>query len=147
MKKIWGLCFLLVSMSFVLSGCLTTPSTPFAALAPASDTSLVYVYRPESPWYRGTPHIVYAGEGRYEPLINDGYFPLQVQPGTVQFRLTRKATVFNESDVDSIVMALEAGKTYYLKVEPHPYGAFKFVIMNNIDGKKEASATVLFAQQ
>ena len=135
-----------LSLSFLLTGCLTTPSTPYEALIPANNEALVYVYRPESVWWRGTPLIVYAGEEKHEPLINNGYFPLHLQPGTIPFKLTRKNTLFSEQNIDATTMTVAAGQTYFLKVEPHPYGAFKLVIMNNKEGKQEANKTQLFKQ-
>lgn len=147
-KSLWISSFLILSLSlsFLLAGCLTTPSTPYQSISPNDNEALVYVYRPESPWWRGTPMIVYAGSEKHEPLINNGYFPLHLQPGTINFKLTRQATLFSESNIDATSMTVAPGQTYFLKVEPHPYGAFKFVIMDNDAGSQEAAKTQLFQQ-
>ncbi len=146
MKNTLCLCCLCLCLT-LLTGCLTTPSTPYQALNPSEDKALVYVYRPESVWFRGTPFIVYAGNDKHAPLINNGYFPLQLDPGNLFFRLTRQATLFAEEKVDAIEMTVEKGKIYYLRIDPQPYGAFKFIIMPNDVGEKEAGETVLFQQQ
>ena len=136
-----------LSLSFLLAGCLTTPSTPYEALSPNNNEALVYVYRPESVWWRGTPLIIYAGEEKYEPLINNGYFPIRLQPGTIPFKLTRQNTLFSEQNIDDTTMTVAAGQTYFLKVEPHPYGAFKLVVMNNQEGEQEVQKTLLYQRK
>ncbi|MDA3972042.1 MAG: DUF2846 domain-containing protein [Desulfobulbaceae bacterium] len=119
-------------------------NTPYEAIAPNNGDALVYVYRPESVWWRGTPFIVYAGDKKYDPLINNAYYPVHVKPGTVFFRLTTKSTVFGEQRVDAVEMSVESGKVYYLKVKPRPAGAFKFVIMTSDEGSKEVASTKFY---
>lgn len=144
MKKTILLCTLLLCLSVWLTGCLGVSSKPFEALAPQNDEALVYVYRPESIWFRGSPYIVYADEQKFDNLINNGYFPIRLKPGTVFFRLTRKPTLFSEERIDALEMKVEAGQVYYLKVEPRPYGMFKFIIMDESQGRQEAAKTKYF---
>jgi hypothetical protein len=144
MKKSALLTTFLLCLTVWLTGCLGVSSTPFEALAPQADEALVYVYRPESIWFRGSPYIVYADDAKYDSLINNAYYPFRLKPGLIFFRLTRQGNLFKEERVDALEMKVAAGQTYYLKVEPRPAGAFKLVPMDPAQGRAEAAKTKYF---
>ncbi len=106
--------------ALLISGCMQTK--PYAPIAPSGSDAVVYVYRPESLIYRGTPYLVYVNDKKRGTIINASYLPLRVKPGRVFISL-RKNSLFHQL-VYKKALFFEKGKVYYVKVKPGFYGAF-----------------------
>ncbi len=120
-----------------LSGCMATK--PFTPLKVSKSDAVVYVYRPESLIYRGTPYLVYVNGKKRGTIINAAYLPLRVKPGKNYISL-RENTLFHAL-VYKKSYFFEPGKVYYIRVKSGLYGAFSLVPVSNKVGKKEIAKT------
>ena len=137
-KRIFSVCFILVTVIF-LQGCVMT-TVPFESASLQPDKALVYIYRPESIISRGVHFRVIINDNEtLVPFINNGYFPVYVTPGSVKFVLQENSLI--KGTLDTQVFNIEAGKEYYIKANPAIFGAYKLIMMENDIGKAEVSET------
>lgn len=144
-KRVLSFCsFILVLI--VLQGCLMT-TVPFETAGINPDKALLYIYRPESVISRGVHFSVVVNDKEtLTPFINNGYFPIFVNPGSV--KLVLQENTFPKGTLDTKVFNdLQAGKEYYIKANPALFGAYKLIMMENAVGKAEVSKTMFYKEE
>jgi hypothetical protein len=117
---------------------------PYVPIQVKANKALIYVYRPESFVSRGLHwSFIINGEKTYSPLINNGYIPVYVEPGTINIELKQNDTLI-KSHLASLTLTVKKGKTYYVKATPHPFYKYDFVLMNENVAKKEIKKALYF---
>jgi hypothetical protein len=135
MKKIIILVSILISI--FLSGCVKT--VPFKSSKIEKNKVLVYVYRPESLIYRGTPYYVYVNGEKKGTIINNGYLTLYLNKGNNTISLKNYSLIKNV--VDSKNFVFEKEKMYFVRVNSGLYGYFTLELVNPNIGLKEIKKT------
>lgn len=108
--------------------------------------ALVYVYRPDSFVNRAeTMNIEFNGK-EIGYLTSGGYRYALVDPGTLSIVLKKNVIPFNEYGAITL-RDLEAGTSYYVKADPVAFGGFDMILMDQEQGKREASATGLYVTE
>ena len=138
-KKI--LLFIVLLVSVFLSGCAT--AKPYQEVKVQEDKALVYVYRPESLIYRGTPYYIFInGEKTKDMIINASYIPFQLKAGRTSISL-RENSLFH-AIVDEKNYFFKAGHTYYIRINSGLYGAFTIEQVSPEVGSKEIKETKMY---
>ncbi len=126
--------------SILFIGCMATK--PYAEIKPSGNEAIVYIYRPESPIYRGTPYFVYINGKKLGTIINAAYLPARVKPGNNTVSL-KENTLF-EAPVDQKNYIFEKNKAYYIRVNSGLFGAFTLEKVPNSIGSKEILDTKFY---
>ncbi len=140
LRKFTLLLLLGVIPSLLFVGCMATK--PYVEIKPQKDEAIVYVYRPESPIYRGTPYFVYINGKKIGTIINAAYLPARVKPGNNTISL-KENTLF-EAPVDRKEYKFEKNGTYYIRVNSGLFGAFTLEKVPNNIGSKEILKTKFY---
>jgi hypothetical protein len=138
-KKLSMLVALLASV-FIFSGCMATKA--YQEVKPSTDKALVYVYRPESAIYRGTPYYVFINGKKIGTIINNAYLPLKVKPGKTTIALREYDLL--EKVVDKKSFDLNNGKTYYIRVNSGLFGAFTLEKIDSSTAQQEIKVTQFY---
>ena len=131
-----------IAMLLVSNGCMT--AVPFQPAEVQADKALLYIYRPESMISRGKQFsIVINDERTVSPLVNNGYIPVYVEPGSV--KLVLQENTIPKGTLDTKVFNdLTAGSVMYIKADPAVFGAYKLIKMDETTGRVELSKTSLY---
>jgi len=141
MRKYFKILFVGILL-FVLSGCMQTK--PYTPITPSANDAVVYVYRPDSLIYRGTPYLLYLNGEKKGVIINAAYIPLRVKPGR-NFLSLRENSLFHKL-VYKKAFFFEPGKVYYVRVNSGLFGAFTLEQVSPSVGKEQIKKTKYYIE-
>lgn len=96
-------------LSTLLSACAASgPAFTSVSLTPDSPKALVYVYRPNRVAGSAINYTVKANGTPVTKLENGGYFPLVIDPGSIEFEAKTEART-------RVVVDVRAGETRYVQ--------------------------------
>lgn len=133
---------LVVVVGLMLSFLVGCPKyTPYqkATIEPAK--SVVYVFRPESPFNRGGIYIVEVNGTQHGRLINQAYMPIPVDPGNVEVKILDN---LYKTTIEKLTLKTQAGKAYFVRVSTKILGKVTLDQLDESEGVKELGGTVLY---
>jgi len=136
----WLIYPLMITLLFSMSGCMATKA--YEELKPVKNEAIVYVYRPESLIYRGTPYVLYIDGKEVGTIINNSYLPFRLQEGKHSFEL--KENTYFRALVDKKVYYLKSNKVYYIRINSGLYGTFSIEEVSDAVGSQEIKKTLLY---
>lgn len=87
--------------------------------------------------------VVVNDERTITPLVNNGYVPVYVQPGSV--KLVLQENTIPKGTLDTKVFdGLTAGSVTYIKADPAVFGAYKLIKMDETTGRAELRKTSFY---
>lgn len=108
--------------------------------------AVIYVYRPHSFINSAETMNTELNGADIGYLTNDGYRYGFAEPGEVTIVLKKNVIPYNEYGAIT-VKDIEAGKSYYIKADPIAYGGFDMILMDETQGRQEASNAGLFVKE
>lgn len=143
MKK--GIVLAAVCILMLLMGCVDKRMA-FQDIEEQQDKAVVYVYRPDSFVNSAETMDVDLNGADIGYLTRGGYRYALVEPGDATVILRKNVIPFNEYG-SITVRDLKAGKSYYIKADPVPFGGFDMMLMDEATGRREASGTGLYVSE
>lgn len=134
---------LLVTLTLgLLGGCAS--HTPFQQASFEQDNAMIYVFRPNSAFARGEMLKVTVDGEQQDLLVNNAYLPIEVTPGNNHVHVTFNSwTINTKADMN---IATQAGKRYYVKVQPGVGWSLTLTELDDQQGATEISSKVLYQQ-
>jgi hypothetical protein len=99
----------------LLSACSATGPKFSLAAQPAKTEALVYLYRPDAPYYGGIQSHFYVDGNKVASLNKEGYSALYLSPGVHMFK-QHWTGMDNAKDTVQFQLELEPGETRYYRL-------------------------------